>query len=105
MDHNLSAFSNNLKVDQNRLLILDHNVRRQNKVDQNAFTMQLLHVIWKPANPFRDQKIRPYVEVKNKFWKTWLLFPENELDRISAKLIQSSILEFWGMTQAVLLVS
>ena len=30
-------------------------------------------------------------------------FPGNELDRITGKLIQSLILEFWGMTQAVLL--
>ena len=69
-----------MKVDQNRLLILDHNFRRQNKVDQNAFTMQLLHMIWKPANPFRDQKIRSYVVVKNKFWKTWLLFHFVQID-------------------------
>ena len=41
---------------------------------KNAFSIQLLLVIWKPPNTFRDQKIRSYVEVKNKIWKTWFLF-------------------------------
>ena len=47
---------------------------------KNAFSMQLLLVIWKPPNTFRDQKIRPYVEVKNKIWKTWLLFHFVQID-------------------------
>ena len=41
---------------------------------------KLLYVIWKPTNTFRDQKIRPYVEVKNKIWKTWLLFHFVQID-------------------------
>ena len=39
---------------------------------KNVFSMQLLHVFWKPWNTFWDQKIRFCVVVKNKFWKTWL---------------------------------
>ena len=39
---------------------------------KNVFSKQFLHVIWKPWNTFRDQKVRFCVVVKNKFWKTWL---------------------------------
>ena len=60
-----SPFSNNLKVDQNRLspwrfyvIIIFEDKTNWTK---NALSKQFLHVIWTPWNIFRDEKIKPYV--------------------------------------------